>query len=205
MALERGAVDEVLNATKKHMNNMCVCEKGCWALWSMAEGNSVVQEEICEKGGLEVLLKVSMRYSYIPHLVISCTGIIGMLLSTQKVHSKFYTPEILETIGKWEDKWGGNKLHQNFLGLTREEDPRVRDAVASGVCTRELFPKCSKECTCDKRYYPTCWVQQKVFRCWTCDKGKIKFYCETCWKRDHQEHQCEEFFHPVRCGKEWNF
>ena len=154
--------------------------------------------------GLEVLLETSVAYSYSLQLVGFFIGAIGVILSTQKVHSKFCTPEILGAIGKWKDKWGENKLRQNFRGLKREEDPRVCDAVGRGVCTRELFPKCSKECMCDKRYYPTCWVQQKVFRCWTCDKGKIKFYCETCWKRDHQGHQCEEFFYPVRCGKEWN-
>ena len=104
-----------------------------------------------------------------------------MILSTQKVHFKFCTPEILEAIWKWEDKWEeSRRTKQNFLGLTREEDPRVHDAVASGVGTRKLFPKCSKERVCDKRYCSRCWVQQKVFRFWTCDKRKIKFYCETC-------------------------
>ena len=92
-------------------------------------------------------------------------------------------------------------IKQFFLGLIREEDPRVRDAVSRGVCTKSMFTKCREECKCDENFYcPKCCVQQKAFRCYTCDKEEIRFYCETCWERDHQGHEGEEFFYPVRCG-----
>ena len=47
---------------------------------------------------------------------------------------------------------------------------------------------------------PKCCVQLKVFRCLTCDKDKVRLYCEVCWKRDHQGHKGEELFCLVRCA-----
>ena len=88
-----------------------------------------------------------------------------------------------------------------LLGLKREEDPCVHDAISRGVCTKEAFPRRSGNCQCDDSIYcPMCCVQQKVFRCFTCGKDKIKLYCEVCWQRDHQGHKGEEFFCPVKCA-----
>ena len=193
-----------MNAISTHIDNVNVCRCGCTALWNTSEGNPSIQEEVCEKGGLPVLLEVLERYADNTKLPASCYGAIGVILSSQKTHSKYCTPEVLDAVRKCSEKHADSKdIKQSLLGLTREEDPRVKDAVSRGVCTKDMFPKCSDECGCEDNFYcPKCCVQQKAFRCLTCDKDEIKlrFYCETCIKRDHQGHECEEFFYPVRCG-----
>ena len=170
----------------------------------MPSGSRSIQESICEKGGLPVLLEVLRRYSDNQHMLESCCRAIATVLSSHETHSKFCTPDVLCAIRECSERHIDNEeIKQSYLSLTREGDARVKDAVARGVCTKETFPKCSDECKCDKNAYcPKCCVQQRAFRCRTCDKDKdkIKFYCEVCWKRDHQGHECEEFFCPVRCA-----
>ena len=131
-----------------------------------------------------------------------CCGAIGTLLSSPETHSKYCTPEVIRAVEECHEKHkDSEKIKQFLLSLKREEDPRVRDAAARGVCTKEAFPKCSEECKCDNNIYcPKCCVQQKAFRCLTCDEDKTRFYCEVCWKRDHKGHKGEEFFFPVRCA-----
>lgn len=125
-----------------------------------------------------------------------------MVLSSKETYSKFFTKDVLDAVRKCCEQHRDNKqIRQFFLGLAREEDPKVRDAIKRGVCTKSAFPKCSDECECDDNIYcPECCVQQKVFRCRKCDKDKIVFYCEVCFKKYHDGHKCEEFFYPVRCG-----
>ena len=132
----------------------------------------------------------------------SCCGIIGTILSSPEIHSKYCTPEVIRNVEECHEKHkDSEKIKQSLLSIKREEDPRVCDAVARGACTKEAFPKCSEDCGPDENFYcPKCCVQQKVFRCLTCDKDKIMLYCEVCWKRDHQGHKGEEFFYPVRCA-----
>lgn len=125
-----------------------------------------------------------------------------MLLSSQETHSKFCTKEALEAIKElYENHKDYREVPQFYKEFLKEEDPRVREAIEKGTCTKDAFPKCEYECGCDENIYcPDCCIQQKAFRCYTCDKVEIKLYCETCWKRDHQGHDCEEFFYPVRCA-----
>ena len=167
----------------------------------MSERDHSIQKEICEKGGLSVLLKILKEYSDNSGLVELCCGAIGVVLSSQETYSKYCTDEVLRVVMECSEKHKEDeRIKQHLLSLTRKEDPRVTDAVARGVCTKEAFPKCENDCECDEGFYcPKCCVQQKVFRCRTCDKVKIKVYCETCWKKDHQGHECEEFFFSTRC------
>ena len=185
-----------------HSNNIGICRCGCTALWNISEGNSSIQEEICEKGGLPIFLDILEVFDNDTDFAGSCCGAIGTILSSQKTHSKYCTSNVLDAVRRCSEKHKDDgQIKQSLLGIEREEDPRVRDAVSRGVCTKDMFPKCSEKCECDENdYCPKCCVQQKAFLCLTCDKGKIKFYCETCIKRDHQGHECEEFFYPVRCG-----
>ena len=191
-----------MNAISTHIDNINVCRCGCTALWNTSEGNPSIQEEVCEKGGLLVLLEVLERYADNTDVLESCCGAIGVILSSQKTHSKYCTPKVLDTVRNCSVLYEDDEdIEQFLLGLTRVEDPKARYAVSRGVCTKDMFPKCSDGCKCDDNIYcPNCCVQQKAFRCLTCDKGKLRFYCETCIKRDHQGHECEEFFYPVRCG-----
>ena len=153
-------------------------------------------------GGLQVLLDILEKHGNNTDLLSFCCYAICVTLSSQKTHSMFCTSSVLQAVQECSERHRYNVIiNQFFLGLIREEDPRVQDAVSRGVCTKDVFPKCSDECGCDENYYCSkCCVQQKAFRCYTCDKEKTKLYCETCWKRDHQGHECEEFFYPVRCG-----
>ena len=136
-----------------------------------------------------------------PDYRVLCCEAIEVVLSSEKVHKKFCTYERLKWIREFGEGQRRNKdIGRLLLSLTRKEDPRVRDAAVRGVCTKEAFPKCEDDCECDKGLYCSkCCVQQKVFRCLTCDKVKIKFYCETCWRKDHKGHECEEFFFSARC------
>ena len=170
----------------------------------MSEGNCSIQKSVCEKGGLSALLEVMKSHDSDNNqdLLGSCCGAIATVLSSQKTHSMFCTPDVLCAVRECSEHHSDNKKIRQFChSLAREEDARVRDAAARGVCTKEAFPKCSDECKCDDNVYcPKCCVQQRAFRCRTCDKGKDKVYCEVCWKRDHQRHECEEFFCPARCA-----
>ena len=198
-----GGIEAVVKAINTHINYAGVCYCGCCVLWNISDANVSLQKEVCEKGGLEVLLKVLKEHTNNENSSSSCCAAIGTVLSSPEAHSKYCTPDVIKAVeecyGKHKDS---EQIKQFLLSLKREEDPRVCDAVARGVCTKEAFPKCSKECQCDENgyYCPKCCVQQKVFRCLTCDKDKIMLYCEVCWKRDHQGHKGEEFFCPVRCA-----
>ena len=192
----------MVKAINTHIGNANACKWGCCALGNIVEGNTSLQKGLCEKGGLEVLLMVLKENSNNEELLGSCCGAIGAVLSSSETHSKYCTPEVIRAVEVCHEKYKYSEdIKQFLLSLKREEDPRVLDAVARGVCTKEAFPKCSEECGSDENYYcPKCCVQQKVFRCFTCDKNGNWLYCEVCWKRDHQGHKGEEFFYPVRCA-----
>ena len=197
-----GGIDAVVKAINTHINNVDVCKQGCGALWNMSYRSVSLQKEVCEKGVLEDLLRVLREYTDNVGLSETCCAAIGALLSSPEIYSKYCTPEVIRAVEEcYEKHKDSEQIKQFLLSLKREEDPRVCDAVARGVCTKEAFPKCSEGCDYDDGFYcPKCCVQQKAFRCLTCDKDKIKLYCEACWKRDHQGHKGEEFFYPVRCA-----
>ena len=180
-----------------------MCEAGCMALLGISEGNSSVQKSICEMGGLVVLLEILRKYDKRQKLVFVCCSSIAAVLSSQETHSKYCTGDVLRAVGKCCEMYEDSEKFLRFLlCLMRKEDLRVKDAVGRGVCAKEALPKCKEDdCKWDKGFYcPKCCVQQKAFRCLACDKDEIKFYCETCIKRDHQGHECEEFFYPVKCA-----
>lgn len=185
-----------------HTNNADICDIGCTALWNISEGTHSIQKEICEKGGLNTFFYILEVHKDNLRLLEACSGVIGVTLSNQDLYLRFVTQDILYAVEGCHDTYKGSKeIEQFFLGLTRKEDKRVRDAVERGYCTKIAFPKCSYDCMCDENAYCSrCCVQQKVFRCFTCDKDELKFYCETCWNKDHQDHECEEFFYPARCS-----
>lgn len=191
---------------KKHNGNPDLCENGCGVLGNITEGNSSIQKLVCKKDGLIILVKILKDYINYDDISLleTCHGTIGVLLSSKEVYSKFYTRAVLSAVKKCYEKHKDSKqIKQVFFALTREEDAKVKDAVSKGVCTKESFPKCEDDCGCDDGIYcHKCCVEQKAFRCRTCDKDEnsLKFYCETCWKKHHRGHECEEFFCPVRCA-----
>lgn len=132
----------------------------------------------------------------------ACCAAIGILLSSQSVHSTFCISEVLKAV---EDCY---KLHPDskqielfFKGLTRKEDPALTYSIRENRCTKSRRNDACLSCGSDDNIYCTaCCTQQKVFRCFTCDKDKIKLYCEVCWKKNHRGHKCEEFFYPARCA-----
>ena len=191
-----------MKAINTHINNAGVCENGCGLFWNFSFSSTLLQREVLEKGGLAVLLDVLKRHSDNVPISEECCAALRTVLSSPETHSKYCTPEVIRAVeecyGKHKDS---ERIKQSLLSIKREEDPRVRDAVARDVCTKEALPKCSDDCGSDKGgYCPKCCVQQKVFRCLTCDKDGDWVYCEVCWKRDHQGHKGEEFFCPVRCA-----
>ena len=197
-----GGIEAVVMVIDAHIYSVDACYAGCWALSKMININTLLQKYMCEKGGLESLLTVLMICDDNEDLLCSCCGAIGTLLSSPEIHSKYCTSDVIRIVEEcYEKHKDSEQIKQFLLSLKREEDPRVRDADARGMCTKEAFPKCSKDCVCDDGYYcPKCCVQQKAFRCLTCDNCKTEIYCEVCWQRDHQGHKGEEFFCPVRCA-----
>ena len=152
-----------------------------------------------------------------------CICAIGIILSSKETHSTYCTEEALGRVKECHDKHSTDDIiRQFYLGLLREkgtkdskslegpevpkvrekaryEDTKVREAVSKGECTKKYYPKCRPDCECnDNVYCPKCCVQQKVYRCKTCDGNcwgsALKLYCETCWNNDHKDHEVEEFF-----------
>ena len=197
-----GRIDIVLKIIDTYSYDYVTCFAGCSTLWNMSYANASTQKEVCKKGDLTVLLIILKEYSDKLDVSETYCAAIGTVFSSPKVHFKYCTPEVIRAVEEcYEKHKDSEQIKQFLLSLKREEDPRVCDAVARGVCTKEAFPKCSEKCQCDKGgYCPKCCMQQKVFGCLTCDKGEIKLYCEVCWKRDHQGHNGEEFFCPARCA-----
>ena len=201
-AREAGGIKIVLEAMNKHIANHEICYLGCIALSNISEADYSAQKESCERGGVGTILNVLRLHGGNRKVCeISCWAFC-VILSSQDMHSRFCTEDVLSAAQECCEKHEDSKMVlQCLLSLMREEDSRATDAVARGACTKEVFPKCGNGCRSDKGdYCPECCVQQRAFKCLTCDKCETRLYCETCWKRDHQGHECEEFFYPVRCG-----
>lgn len=187
-----------------HKGDSYICCSGCTTLWEMLYASGSLQKKVCKKGGLNVLLNILKCHMNNVETLELCCGAIGIILSSQEAFSDYDAPKILNAVKKCRMKYKDSmKIKQSLLGIAREEDTKVIDAILRGVCTKRFFPKCSDDCMCDENVYcPKCCVQQRAFRCYTCDPTEIKLYCETCWERDHQGHKCEEFFYSVRCATE---
>ena len=197
-----GGIEAVIKAINTHIGCAAIHFVGAGLLWNISFASTKLQREVCEKGGLNVLLRVLKSHPADEYLLGSCCSGISLVLSSPETYSKFCTPDVIRAVGEcYEKHKDSEQIKQSLFSLKREEDPRVRDAVARGACTKEAFPKCNEDCSSDMgSYCLKCCVQQKVFRCLTCDKDKIRLYCEVCWQRDHQGHKGEEFFCPVRCA-----
>lgn len=201
-----GAINVILSTMKIHIDNADVCKEGCDALCNISSGDFSFLKEIYGKGGLTILLEVLKKHNddnNNTYLIELCCTVIVMIFSSQKVYSKIFTQDVLSAVRECYKKHkDSERIRHCFFCLAREEDPRVKDAVSRGVCTKDAFPRCRDDCKCDEGYYcPKCCVQQKMFRCHTCDKSKnmSRFYCEACRRKHHQGHECKEFFYLVRC------
>ena len=192
-----------MNGIRRFIKNRDIFRDGWKTLMNISEGNCSVQEAICANGGLWTLLdalRMPNRFYRETDWDLYCRT-IEVVLSSTEVHSKFCTASVLDAVEKWSKEHKGDERVERFLSsLKRVEDPRVRDAVSNHECTQEAFPehcgcKWVKGVNC-----PKCCVRQKVFRCIRCDKKEVKFYCETCWERQHKGHEREEFFFPVKCA-----
>ena len=197
-----GYVETFIKVMNTHFDNASISFHGCGMFTDISEANSSIQKYACEKGCIDAILKTFGTMINDEGLSSIYCASFGYILSSRETHSKYFTEDVLNTVKGCLEKYKDSKvIHQFYKGLMREEDPRVCDAVQRGVCTKEAFPKCSPDCKCDKNNYcEECCIQQKAFRCFTCDKDDIRLYCETCWKKNHQGHECEEFFYPVRCA-----
>ena len=71
-----GGVDAAVKVINTHINNADVCEWGCSALWNTTEGNASLQKEVCEKGGLAVLLRVLREHTDNVGLSETCFGVL---------------------------------------------------------------------------------------------------------------------------------
>ena len=201
-AREVGGIEIVLDVINKHITNPEICCSGCIVLSNISEADYSTQKEACERGGVGTILNVLIFHGGNRKICeISCWALC-VILSSQDMHSRFCTDDVLSAVQECcEMHEDPEMVLQCLLTLMREEDSRVTDAVARGVCTKEVFLEFRKNCGCaEGDYCPECCVQQRAFKCLTCDKCETRLYCETCWKRDHQGHECEEFFYPVRCG-----
>ena len=196
-----GALEAMKMIAQAHPRDISMCDSVCGAIWGAVEGSYKVQSAACTVGIVSTLLDIMKIPEISDERSGSIMGSIGLLFSSEKSLTEHCTPEVLSEIEAFCRKHEDSKKARMFLmGIKREEDPRVRDAISRGVCTKDAFPKCAEGKLCDENYYcEECCVQQKVFRCLECDKDTFNFYCETCWNKAHKGHKCEEFFYPVRC------
>lgn len=184
----------------KDNNTDCVYIYGCSVLIAITKWNGAIQEEVCNKGGLKVFLKGLESNDLCCRML--CWEAVEEVLSSKKTYSEFCTTEVLNAFKKWCEKCKEDEvIDKHLLTLTREVDTVVKDAVTKSVCTKKAILESRCKCSCKEGVYcPRCCARQNVFRCHTCDKEEVKLYCETCRKRDHQTHECEEFFYSVRCA-----
>ena len=168
--------------------------------------NVANQRQACESGCIEVLLKMLTENSNKDGLIKKCYMVLGCVLSNQEVYAEYCTPQVIETVKKAVSRRNDCKDAEMFLkSLERKEDERVKECVAKGVCMKTAFPRCARNCRSDEGFLcPDCCVQQKCYKCLDCEKDKAKFYCEVCWNKYHKDHNCAEFFYPVRCTSEIN-
>ena len=189
--------------TNARIDDLGISRASSSFFWIISFANTEVQKEVCEKGGLTILLKVLKEHSGNVSVSETCCAAMRTVLSSPEMHSKYCTSEVIRAVEECYVKHNDSeKIKHSLQSIKREEDPRVCGAVSRGVCTKEVFPKCIEDCGSDEGCYycPKCCVQQKAFRCLTCDKGGDWLYCEVCWKRDHQGHKGEEFFCPAICA-----
>lgn len=197
-----GGIESILEIMIKHIKNESICGYGCGALKNILEANQATQNYACEKGCVNIILGILKVYRNHLYVCEEGVGTLGIALSSQSTHSRFYKEEVRRVVQDCRDRHKGSvKILHVFMGLTRNADQRVLKAVARSACTKKVLPRCGSGCKYDERgYCSSCCVQQKAYRCLTCDGSKVKLYCETCWKKNHQGHQCEEFFYPTKCG-----
>ena len=196
-------IETVIKTINTHIDNPDVCKHGCWTLENVSSMALTFQKGICEKGGLEVFLKVLSVHLNNPDVSDgSCLAIRATLMSPE-THAKYCTPEVIRAVEEYYEKYPFSAIvNMTVYSLKREEDSRIRDAVSRGVCTKEYFPKCSEDCQCNEDccYCPKCCVQQRAFKCFTCNKNRPRLYCEVCWKKYHKGHKGIEAFCPAVCA-----
>ena len=176
------------------------------ALNNITRGNTKNQLEACRNNFDRIALKVLVTRGETASNARKYLGVLGTLLSSEETRKLFLTGETLLIINNcYRELSESVEVCHFYRAIIREEDPRVREAVARGACTKIIFPKCDAACGSDEGYYcESCCVQQKAYRCLTCDKEAPLLYCETCWKRHHKGHECIEFFYPIRCATKSN-
>lgn len=199
---EAGAIGVILRAMTMNVKKQDLCIYGCEALGNITSAVSRFQMEVLDKDGITVFTKISSVHMENAELMEYWCNALGTIFSSKELYDKYCNQDIIEKVEEcFMLHKDSEAIKQFFLGLKREDDQKVKYLVGRDMCTKKGFPKCSSECKCDEGFYcPKCCIQQKAFRCHTCDKSDIKFYCEACWKRDHNDHDCEEFFYPVRCA-----
>ena len=197
-----GGIETILEIMRRHIGNDRICGYGCGTLKNILEANCTTQSYACEKECVELLLYILRIYADHKYICEAGVETLGIILSSQRTHSMFYTEEIVNTVQSIRKRHESSiKILQGLIGLVREEDQRVLEAVRRGSCTKTALPKCRGDCKYDENgYCSNCCIQQRVYKCITCDKSRVKLYCEACWKKNHQGHQCEEFFYPTKCG-----
>ena len=198
---ESAAIEAIVEGLRKHIDDPDACEDGCITLYNMSEANGPIQKSICEKGGLKILLEILERYNRNQNVTKECIGTIGVVVSSTETHKAHFDSFMKAVSDCCDINWGSKEITLTYYGIIRENYNKVKEAVFRNKCTNDAFPKCKKDCGSDRNLYcPLCCIQQKAYRCYTCDRVEVKLYCETCWKKHHQGHEGDEFFYPVRCA-----
>ena len=192
-------IDAILKVLKDHYTDKSVLIMGCIALYNMSEANSAVQRLICEKGGVKTLCDIIKRNKENEEVLGECLSTLGVLISSKELHERYFG-ELSVDLKEYSNK----EIRLPFFGISREMHSMIQDAIRENVCTNTKIKKC-EACKFDENIYcAKCCVQQEAFRCHTCDKTEIKLYCKVCREQNHQGHDCEDFFYPVRCATKLN-
>lgn len=86
IARKEGVIELVLNAINNHIDNPFPCRGGYNVLYAISQENPLAQSEICKKGGIELLTKVSDKHSnneQFPSLSDEINYLIDFILSSE--------------------------------------------------------------------------------------------------------------------------
>lgn len=182
-----------------HSNDITVCNTGCNVLRSILEGDAIAQKRFYKLDGIKILFGVFKNHENKLIVAGPCFSAIGVACSSGGMGVVYKIHGLPEKI---VEKLSANQYFSKYIfTIFRSENSLVRKAIKKKLCTNDLIPKCNDKCAYDEgRYCCKCCVQQRVFRCHTCETKEIKFYCETCWANSHMDHKYVEFFFPTRCS-----
>lgn len=156
---------------------------------------------IIEAGALKMIVDGIRRHmSNLRVCEMGCRAITN-LLSTESLHSRFFSEDLLAATREAMDKWPASKrIQQAVEALSRAENPGAKVARERGVCIFVHTPRCRIKCPASEGCFcSSCFVVAPIFACVTCDGQSNRRYCSFCFNDHHKGHQGVALFASSTC------